>query len=86
MQRAVGGVPVHHDGGVPLVHEADEGASLGRFELDEIAIEVEVHRVVALADARIRAALARAVLFGLAKGIVSVGVVDRGDGDDEIFE
>jgi hypothetical protein len=71
---AVGGVQVEEQVRVDAREQFEQGARLGRFGLDEIAVEVEALRVRSHADAR------RPVLPGAVLGadvLVAVDVVDR---------
>ena len=80
MARPVGGVQVHRDLRVVVVHQLHERARLGGLQLHVVPVEIEVLRVGALPLSRHRAILPAAV--GQAHLLVAVGVVDRLDDED----
>jgi hypothetical protein len=79
--RPIGGVQVHRHVRIPAVQQRDERARLGALELHEVAVEVELLRVLARADAAHRAVLRRAVLH--VDQLVAVGVVVGRDENDD---
>src|SRR5262245_47987389 len=69
---------------IPSIKQSDERVGFRRFELYVVAIEVEALRVFARTDAADWTVLRSAVIK--ADLLVTVGVVDRSDQDDQIVE
>ncbi len=84
--RAVSGVEVHHQRGIPrVIDPRQRRACLRRLGLEVVAVEVEVEPVGPLAHDE-GAHLLRAVHRHRAEGVVAVGVVVRRGEDDQLLQ
>src|SRR5207244_12235316 len=84
VMRAVRGVAVDKNGGIPFVEAADQTPDLRTLQLDEISIQIQTLTIETDTDAAGRADLCSAM--GLVDLFIAVGVKDRRDQQDEILE
>ena len=84
VQRTVRGVRVNDDGRIPRVDQPHQRPRLGRFELDEISVQVQPHGVGALAHPLLGPDLPGAV--ALVHPLVPVRVVDRHEDHDQVVQ
>ena len=79
------GVGIEEEDGIPA-HQCvfDQTGDLGAFQLDSVAVQIEVLAVVSDSHSSFRAILVAAVFR--ANFVVAISVEDRGDKNDQIVE